>query len=298
MLFARVVKKYFTIRSNILVIMDMISPKSIAEYIVYSLSEGPKSTHELLAAVQEKRPATKQGFYVALRELKEEEVLVLYRRTASLNTAWIGRMQESVNSIAQAYLSPTYLPDILSLQEKESLSFVFTNSRTLDSFWGHAQSLLLKQTPATDAIYSYDPHYWFYLARKDTEERLIRDIERSGRQFLMMVGGDTELDRLVHKRFSNDKLQYYRKKIFPDPSYYVSAIGDYLIEVNLDPHISKRVEEVYSSKNVFQVGIESTLVPLLELKSRNKIRITRNKSRARALKKKFAPYFFIPSPPF
>lgn len=273
--------------------MDFITPKTISELIIHSLRKGPIATPDLLAAVRKKREVTKQGFYAALRELKEKEVVLLYRHTVSLNTAWIGRMQETVSSIAHAYLSPSYLPDILSLQEKESISFTFSNSRTLDSFWGHAQSLLLRHTPATEAIYSYDPHYWFYLARKKTEEKLIQDIERSGRQFFMMVGGDTELDRLVHRRFSGDKLQYHRKKIFTDPSYYVSAIGDYLIEVTLDSQISSRVEEIYKSKTPFQTGVESSLFPLLELKSRNKIRIVRNKSRAQALKKKFAPYFFI-----
>jgi hypothetical protein len=277
-------------------VVDFISPKSIAEFVLFELRGGPQATSDLLGAIRAKRSVTKQGFYAALRELKEKEAILLYRHTVSLNTAWIGRLQEAVNTISHAYLSSSYLPDLLALQDKESVSFTFSNSRTLDSFWGHAQSLLLQHTPESDPIYSYDPHYWFYLARKETEERLIQDIERSGRQFLMVVGGDTELDKLIHKRFAGDLLQYHRKQMFSDPSYYVTVIGDYLTEVTLDPHISARVETVYSSDQIFQQGIESALAPLLELKSRNKIKISRNRSRASMLKKKFAPFFFISRP--
>jgi len=273
--------------------MDFLTPTSVSELIIDGLREGPRSTVELLRTIQGRRRVTKQGFYAALRELKKSETVLVYRHTVSLNAAWIARMQERLTAIGHAYLSSPVLPDLLALQEKESISFSFSSSRTLDSFWGHAQSLLLQHTPAAEPIYSYDPHYWFYLARKETEERLIRDIEASRRQFLMIVGGDGELDRLIQKRFASDALQYHRERLFDDPSYYVSAIGDYLIEVWLDPHLSEQVEKVFASSNPLQQGVASTLLPLLEKKSRNKIKISRNKSRAESLKKKFRPHFFI-----
>ncbi len=276
--------------------MDIISPKESSDFIIQFLSTGPKSTSELLALLRTKKPhLTKQGFYAALRSLKKEEVIILYKKTVSLNTAWIGRMQEALSQISATYLDSPYMPEMLSLHEKESVSFTFSNSKTLDTFWGHAQSLLLTRIPVSEPLYAYDPHYWFYVARPDTEEQLIRNIEKSGRQFLMMVGGDTELDKTTQKRFAGSLLQYYRKELFSDRAYYISTIGDYLIEVTLDHHISEQVELLYTNNSRNNTETQESLRSLLEIKSRNKIRITRNHARALSLKKKFNSYFYIAS---
>ena len=202
-------------------------------------------------------------------------------------------MQEILSQISATYLDSPYMPDMLSLHEKESVSFTFSNSKTLDTFWGHAQSLLLTRIPVSEPIYAYDPHYWFYVARPETEEQLIQNIERSGRQFLMIVGGNTELDKKLQKRFNSPLLQYHRMKMYPDMSYYVSVIGDYILEITLDHHISEKVEEVYSQTTETPEKARNTLLGLLELKSRNKIRISRNHSKATTLKKKFNPYFYL-----
>jgi hypothetical protein len=275
--------------------MSFLNPESTSERIITLLESGPMTTIELLTLVNQSHKVTKQGFYAALRELRKQESVILYKKTVSLNTAWISRMQERLASISHAYLSVPYLPDIFAFHDKESATFTFSNSRTLDTFWGHAQSLLIRHTPITEPIYSYDPHYWFYIARKETEERLIQEIEKSGRPFFMIAGGSGELDRLAQDRFKGNLLQYHRLALFPDPTYYVSIIGDYILEVSLDHHLAERVEKIYVNSSPKTATEE--LKPLLERRSKNKIKISRNASRATSLKRKFSPYFYTSKKP-
>lgn len=264
------------------------------ERVLAGLTNGPKKPAALLKEIDPNILFTKQSFYWALRKLKAEEAITIYKGVVSLNSAWVRLMAERVRRMEAGYGSPD-APGVLGLREGESVSYTFADMRYLDTFWGHAQNLLVSQTPASEPVYSYDPHYWFYIARKETEEKLVDDIATSGRQFLMTVGGTTPLDKELKREFYDDNRQYHIEKIFDKESYYVVVIGSYVTEVTLDPDIAKRIAHVYETHSAGEAGATTALKELLAVKGRHKIKIGKNSRKAKLLKARLGKPFFIRS---
>jgi hypothetical protein len=274
--------------------MSLLEPKTIEEDILYFLRTGSRSTHELLVAIDRKESGvTKQGFYAALRRLKADEVVVVHKSTVSLNAAWVRRMQKLVDTVASVYVPAAESIGVLSLSEKESVSFSFSNTRHLDVFWGHTQSVLVARTPVSEPVYSYDPHYWFYIARKKTERALVEDIVQSGRQFLMTVGGTHYLDSYIKRDFADDLRQYHQEQLFSNTSYYVVVIGDFITEVRLDHRVSERIEKIYESATLHDESTRKNLERLLLIRAKHRLKITRNARKARELKSKLGKNFYV-----
>ncbi len=274
--------------------MDFIRPKTVEDLIVIFLKDGEKKTTEVLSQIREiRKNTTKQAFYAALRKLKKEEVVLVYKGSAALHTTWVRRMQETIDQLAYAYSMGSNAFSVLGLADRESLSFVFYNSKSLDIFWGHSQNILIYNTSASEPIYAYDPHYWFLIAREESETKLFEEMARSKKQFLMTVGGNSLVDNSIRHYFKSDYLQYNIKKIFVKNNYYITVIGDYITEVTLDSVITKKIEDIYAASSSIDETVINSLKSLLELKSRSKIKITRDKKKAEKLKKKLGKDFYI-----
>lgn len=274
--------------------MSILLPKSIEDFIISCLKQGEKSSIKLLEEVRELRGrVTKQGFYAALRQLKAEEVITIRAKIVALNTAWIRRMQEIVENIATIYLHDEKSFSLLSLADKEHATFYFTTSASLDVFWGHSQNIFLHATSPAEPEYCYDPHYWFYIARKETEQRLLSEIISQGRQFLISVGGNDSLDQVIKSDFSTDYLQYTIDRVFKKENYYITIIGDYITEVFLDERIAEAVDHIYKVNQQLTEKVISVLEELLSRKARHRLKISRDAERALILKKRLGKNFYI-----
>lgn len=273
--------------------MSILQPKKIQDLVILGLAQGSRKTTDLLSDIRQDRPSiTKQAFYAVLRALKCEEAVVVYKGVVALNSAWIETMREWFEQISRTYTLPTGSPDILSLEERESVSYLFSTTRHLDIFWGHSQNILLRHS-AFEPIYSYDPHYWFYIARRETEQRLLQEIMKNKKQFLMTVGGTSTLDKLIKKDFATDRLQYALKRLFDRPNYYVTVIGDFITEVFLDPKIAQQIENLYQQHRTLNSAVMEKFLRLLETKGKNRIRISKNTKRAQGLKAKLGKNFYV-----
>ncbi|HEX7651558.1 MAG TPA: hypothetical protein VF439_02465 [Candidatus Paceibacterota bacterium] len=272
--------------------MNILRPSNAEEMIISLLQHGSLPNHELFERVRTGRGGlTKQGFYAALRKLKKAEIVIVYKKTAALNTTWIERMQEFIGVMRHAYIGSDQA-QIADLADRESVSYVFLNTRHLDVFWGHAQNMIIHAAPAGAAVFAYDPHYWFYIARKETEQQLVRQIEAAGRQFLMTVGGHSLLDRSIRGDFKTDSRQYHIAAAFSSNTYYVTVIGDYLIEVYLDKAIAQSIDEIYETNpEDTQIQLEA----LLSERSRSRLRISRNHARAEQIRTRLSKPFYIKS---
>lgn len=273
--------------------MSFINPATIEERIVEHLRAGSRKTTELLALVGEEGAITKQGFYAALRKLDQEEAVTVYKKNVSLNAAWIKDLVSLAEDVRQAYLPGQAHEGILNLAQGESVTYVFLNTRHLDTFWGHTQSQIIDQTPLTEPVYTYDPHYWFYLARAATEKKIVSDIAKSGRQFLMTAGGEDPLDKLLQDDFSSDTLQYHMEELFPERNRYIVVIGEYITEAHLDMRVVNEVDALYRTHQALDADAVQEFKRLLTMKARHKIRISRNPRRANALKRKFGKNFYV-----
>lgn len=180
--------------------MNILKPHRIEDYVLEKLIDGEQLAITLLSKIRKtKNHITKQGFYAALRKLKADEIILMYKGKVSLNTVWIKKMNEMFEEINKAYTVNQKSFDVLGLENRESISYTFSNIKSLDTFWGHSQNILLHNTNSNQPIYAYDPHYWFYTARRDTEKELLKEIVKHNRQFLMSVGYSTPLDKIIKK---------------------------------------------------------------------------------------------------
>lgn len=274
--------------------MNILKPNKIEDYIIMKLIHGEQLAIALLSQIRTARKqVTKQGFYAALRKLKSEDIVLMYKGRVSLNTVWIKKMNELFEEISRDYTTNQKTFDVLGLENKESISYTFSNIRNLDTFWGHAQNILLHNTASDQPIYAYDPHYWFYIARRDTEKELLDEIIKNKRQFLMSVGYKSTLDKIIKSDFNSDYTQYNYDRQFDKDNYYITIIGDYITEVWLDETISKKINEIYDKDNVSTNDQINILKSFLEAKVRNKIKISKNKARAEKLKKRMGKNFYI-----
>ena len=276
--------------------MYFLNPEKIDEYIVTELLYGEVSTTVLLdklRQIKDLKKITKQGFYAAVRKLKKEDIVIVYKKNISLNTVWLSNMEEKFNQSKSLHTSANSPADFLSLEDKESVSYTFSTIKNMDTFWGHTWNVIMGQTPNTEPVYVYDPHYWFYIARKDLEQHYHKKIVAEKRQFLMTVGGNTVLDKLIKKDFKAPYMQYNFLKMFPKDNYYMTVLGDYIAESYLDDRAVKSIGRLFNSHTTINHELTEELEQILTLKLPSKIKITRNKAKALKLKKRFDRDFYI-----
>lgn len=273
--------------------MSLLDPKGLDEKIVLLLKDGGLDTGDLLARLQGSDAVTKQGFYAALRRLKAEDCVIVQKKTVALNTTWIQKMRNLIVGMGRVYTDDTGAIGILSLADKESVSYSFATIQQLDAFWGHAQNIVVHATPVSDPVYTYDPHYWFYIGRKDTEHALVDEVTSLGKQFLMTVGGDTALDKAIKGDFNTELRQYHIQRLFDDDTYYVVVIGDFIFETRLDKKATELIEEIYQRNKAITGIVAQMLAQIPKMRVRSRLKISRNRTRAMKLKAKMGKNFAV-----
>jgi hypothetical protein len=202
-------------------------------------------------------------------------------------------MRDIFENINKVYTDNQNSFDVLGLENKESITYSFSNIKNLDGFWGHLQDILVHKTNKSEPVYSYDPHYWFYIARKEREREILNEIVKRKRQFLMTVGGFTKLDNIIKSEFNTDYLQYNRNRIFSKENYYATIIGDYVVEVYLDEKVAQRIENIYQTSSEINSTVVNNLKLLLNSKTKNKIKISRNNTKAEKIRRKLKKDFYV-----
>jgi hypothetical protein len=273
--------------------MNILRPDNIEDLIINLLIHGRRTTISLLEQIQVQEKITKQGFYSSLRKLRAKETVVVYKGNVSLNTTWIIKMRDLLETISRAYTTEPHSSEFLNLNDKENISYSFTSIKNLDSFWGHVQNILIHNTDSDEPIYCYDPHYWLYLVRRETEKDLLNEIVTIKKQFLMSVGAKNKLDKLIKPDFNNNYLQYNYKRLFDKENYYITVIGDYITEVHLDEKVATSIDLIYKNENLDSKEAIEMLATFLHSKTRNRIKITKNSNRATKLKKVLGKDFFV-----
>ncbi|MBM3261174.1 hypothetical protein FJY93_02030 [Candidatus Kaiserbacteria bacterium] len=273
--------------------MSLLSPRTLDEHIILRLKDGGMSTTDLLHQLQASAPITKQGFYAALRRLKAEDSIVVHRKVAAINTTWLQKSRDLVSHMSQAYAQGGDVADVLALADKESISYSFNTIQQLDAFWGHAQNIVIRATPVHEPVYTYDPHYWLWLGRKETERALVDEVTSLGKQFLMTVGGNTPLDKMIRTEFNTDLRQYHIERLFDDDTYYVVVIGDYIFESHFNATLSRAIESIYQKYPKLTDEAVEELEQIPRVRVRTKMKISRNRTRARKLKAKLSKHFFV-----
>jgi len=271
--------------------------RSIENLIFSALQKGPLGTIELIEEIKKQRTGTsKQAVYQELKKLKKKEVIIIYNKKVSLSHVWVSKMAEFFDLARYRYVKTTNPgDDFLMLADGDKISYKFKSFEITDMFWGHLFFVLADVVPTENPFFIYNLHEWFFLARYESERNVYDSILKTGRQILLLNGAKDPLDAHVVKEFDGKKSQYYMANeiIFEKQNYYVTTIGDFIIEAWLDAKVSQEIDDLYKTTKVFNEDIKDKLIEIVKKPGKNKLVISRNTRKAEKLKKLFAKYFFI-----
>jgi len=277
--------------------MSLLKPRKIEDLIVERLAKGPLLAIKLVEEIQHlRRYTTKQAVYSALRQQKSREEVVMYKGTAALNATWLNRLTRFITNAKRNYGGGEVAgDDITNLSPGDRITYHFANPLKADVFWTHAFYLLAEHTLAPEPVYLYNPHEWFLLARHENETEVIRTVTSQGKQFLLLAGHNTPLDRYVRQYFDGERSQYHTlsKPHFRRNNYYLNIFGNVLIEVWLDKKMTNVIDNFYQQTPLWNNGASMRLTAILKQNHRVRITISHNKNRAELYKKFCHKFFYI-----
>ncbi|MDB4984131.1 MAG: hypothetical protein JWM20_310 [Patescibacteria group bacterium] len=270
--------------------------KTIEDYLLDILKEGPLSIEELISTVGRKRKgATRQGVYRTLRVMKAREIVTVANKTVSLSSLWISKMQNYFTIAGYSYSQPTNDAGFLNMREGEKMTYSFRTLVELDVFWSHALYLFLEVLKNNNPVYIYNPHDWAYFMRKETDRILVEKSFATRRQIFIAVGHADPLDRIVKRNFDGTQGQYYlaKENFGFKENYYCNAIGDYMIEGFLSPAVAERLDSVYKNHSILDEKTMKEFQDVSALKGKNKLVISKNAKRAEKFRRILGRYFYI-----
>lgn len=274
--------------------MDLDKTQTIEEVALKALGNKALSGESLLIEAQKLKPSfTKQALYQLLRKLMDREIVVKHGKQFSLSQIWILRMNDFFSLAQKQYgVGERGGNDFLALSDGDKISYSFKSPAEADKFWGHAFNILagiIKNEP----LYIYNPHEWFFFARKESEEYLFKDLQNKNQQIWLLCGGATALDKYTAKYFDGKILQYHmsNEEIFEARNYYLNIFGDYIIEARIDERTAEKVDRLYNETSVWSKDVEQKIAGLVS-EGKTQITISRNKKKSDKLKKLFNTYFY------
>lgn len=276
--------------------MSIIKPKNIEDRILSELQKGSVVILSLIKKIQDERPGTtKQAVYAALRNLRREEMVLCLKGVASLNLTWINQMTSYLELARKSYQQSLGQGSFLDLEDRERIKYYFNDAHKADIFWTHAYYVLLGQLQPNEPVFLYNPHEWFFIARKENETTVLASTVAANHPYLVVAGGDTFLDKYIRKYFDGEKSQYHLlpASLFKDSTYYINIFGDFLIEVWLDKKVVGKLEKIYQTTAEWNDGVEKKFQKILALNGRLRIVISRNHKKAIRLKKTLSKGFAI-----
>lgn len=268
---------------------------NIEDLVLEQLGEGPQEIPDLIVLLSEKRPGTtKQAVYKTLRSLRAHELIVQSRGEVALSSLWLKKLAEFVQKTQKSYrINDQPSVDFLGLINGEKITYWFKSFEATDMFWAHAFDILTDIMPSSEAIYLYNPHEWFLLARPESELFLFNRLKSAGKKLFVIAGNREMLDIEAGKYFDNEILRYYAspEALFPKQNYYVNILNDFLIEVWLDEKTSSDIDNFYKTTKVFDNLAKEKLLEIIKQKGRNKLVIYRNERKSAKVKNMFKKIF-------
>lgn len=271
--------------------------QTVKERIIEALQSGPLRTTTLIEYLSRHGdPVSKQGAYLALRELAKEEVVVVYKKYASLNRAWLMRLADFSSTAHHRYFEPDMpVSHVKNLKPNQRIKFTFKTLSLLDAFWGHTLYTLIENNPNYEPLLMYNPHWWFAYSRNPSEIAIIDFCKRRGTLLLETIGHNTPIDRSTAKFMDGSHAQYHvrTKPLFPKDNYYINVLGEFIIDVWIDNKFHEQIEKLYHTETHVTKEWIDRLEYLNTLKGKNILTISRNPKRANELRTKLLRPFSL-----
>jgi hypothetical protein len=270
--------------------MLLSSKPKIAEIIIDLLGEGSINTLVLLERVRTKTPVTKQGFYRALRELIEEEVVTKNNQTVLLSPLWVNKVQGFVDKISDTSLRKESEP-LLHLVEGDTMVFRFKSITDLYLLWIHYFQILSQKMEGS--VVFFNSHNFWALARSDIENDFYQWIKDSKKETYCVIGYDTPLDKATSRYLQTDygiSIAFEEKPSVKE-TIYPTVFGDYIVSTILDATTVNAIDDLYKKYTKWEPSVQTELEEIISRMRRSKVVIERNKKKAEQLRKRLMKYF-------
>lgn len=255
------------------------------DLIIEALATGEMRVRDLHARIEPIHEVTIQAIYNALNQLIEAGVVWKTGVRVGLSKEWAQKVGEKL-------LGASTTP---ALKNGESITYSFISLDELDKYWKHL-TLSIRGVDPEYPVYFVEPHeIWVYLSgRSKSQQEYLESFSKKGHYAFMTLGSETFHDIDYRKKFMSDYLQIELRPDAPiERNVHTTIIDDYIVSTILKDSSSQKIDECYSDyKNKAQ--LEDKLAQIFSEPQQTKIRLIKNKERARRLRKKLSKPFYIP----
>ncbi len=269
----------------------------LEEYIVELLDKGPASGPALLERLDRvHEPITKQAMYKALRKLLKAEVVSKQKSKYVLNRYWLQKIRE----FSERHTREATLVDannILNFENGDSVTYVLKSPYLMDVTWSHLYDILYDASPKHHVMLNYHPHEWLYLSRPETERLWLNRFVQDQKIMCFTIGGTSFLDRKFQKEFSSDFVKINLGETYGlRHNQYLAVQGDYIFEITTDEEFERKVHKLFEQFDSESKVEQAKIHELSKLKYKSKLKLSKNKKKADAWRKKFKNDYYIPRP--
>lgn len=264
----------------------------IKERIISLLSEGPVDSLILLERVRVYKYISKQGFYKALRELVEEEVLTKNKQKILLSPIWLAKLQQFIDRVGSKSTHHAS-EEIINLEEGDTMVFKFKSIIELYLLWTHYFIIFCKKTKGP--VVFFNSHNFWVLIRSDIENEMYRWIKDNQKEAYSVIGHNTPLDRSTSdyiKDAYNIRLSYGQKPILRE-TIFPAVFGDYVMSTVLDSQTVSDIHNLYLRYQRWESSLEMELLAIIGRMKKPKMVIERNAKKAEKLRQKLMNHFIF-----
>jgi hypothetical protein len=233
-----------------------------------------------LVRVFESRGFSKQGVYKALRQLAQDEKILLRPKLATVNYVWLIREIRALSAL---------LPDHALVHETYAKRRVY-KMKTLNELDAvYAQifvSILMAQSEKRSEALFYDLHNYTYLHKVPLVDLYVDLLNKKFEQTCLLVGSESPLDKVLKKKMT------IPVHLIPKRwNTFISVIGDYTIYNYVDSRIWSKIDRVF---NTMDVSTASTAIrSLAEDRGSYRIVVEKNVEKSEEFRRVFGKYFVL-----
>jgi hypothetical protein len=266
--------------------MAPLSALPIREQVIDVLSQGP-STKAKLREIFKESGYTEQGFYKALNQLHDEEVVTIHKESVSLSFLWIQNEFDRMSKIAAAYQAPVYQTYFGSLKEGTRVTYKFKTLHDLYIFWVHAIFVAMKGMPGRSYLISLSPHDWFQRMRPDINQSWKAVTLDHPHWIILTHATGDEMRKTKYAELKLLERMAGENPLKQKESFYINVAGDLVFETKLDERMVVEIQK-------FMADDSMPPEALLERPGTFSISIERSPKKAKRIENKVKKYFTVP----
>ncbi|MCA9351160.1 hypothetical protein KC929_00085 [Patescibacteria group bacterium] len=266
--------------------------------VIEALDKQPESGPDLLRVVQEifKPSLSKQGLYSVLRNLQKSEVITKTKNHYGLNRVWL----QKIRKFSERHIHKSESVDeanVLDFEDGDSVTYRFKNPFLMDVTWGHLYDILYEANPTHQVMLNYHPHEWLMLSRPETERYWLNRFKEDKKMLLFTISGNSALDKKFQKDWSSEYVKINIGESYDLKSnQYLSVVGDYIFEITTDPLFEERVNKFFKENDYLDESAQKQIASISKQKYKSKLKLSKNKKKADAWRKKYKKDFYVPKP--